>query len=96
MRLYFGGQHLVACAKLFGPAPHQYHHNLQMKSDDHYVPAEHVLERFEKGKKLLDQYYNMPDQLTLIENIILTMIGISLFTYGTTWKNGKKIPCSHK
>ncbi|MEO6612405.1 MAG: hypothetical protein ABIT05_06690 [Chitinophagaceae bacterium] len=23
-------------------------------------------------------------------------IGISLFTYGTKWKNGKKIPCSPK
>ena len=31
MRLYFRGQHLVACAKLFGSAPHQYHRNLQMK-----------------------------------------------------------------
>jgi hypothetical protein len=45
---------------------------------------------------VLDQYYNMPDRLTLIENIISALIGISLFTYGTTWKNGKKISCSRK
>ncbi len=31
--------------------------------------------------KLLDQCYNMPDRLTLIKNIISTIIGISLFTY---------------
>jgi hypothetical protein len=36
----------------------------------------------------------MPDLLTLIENIISTIIGISLFTYGTTWKNGKKYPAA--
>ena len=42
------------------------------------------------------QFFNMPDRLTLIENIMSTIIGISLFTYGTTWKNGKKIPYSHK
>jgi hypothetical protein len=55
-----------------------------MKSGDHYVPAEQMQERFKKGMKLLDQYYNMPDRPTLIENIIFTIIGISLFTYGTT------------
>lgn len=38
---------------------------------------------------------HMPDRLTLIENIISTIISISLITYGTTRKNGKKIPCSH-
>jgi len=54
-----------------------------MKRGDHYVPAEQVQERFEKGMKLLDQYYNMPNRLTLIESIIFTIIDISLFTYGT-------------
>jgi hypothetical protein len=40
-----------------------------------YVPP------VEKGMKLLHQYYNMPGRLTLIKNIIFTIIGISLFTY---------------
>jgi predicted ABC-type ATPase len=62
-----------------------------MKSGDHYIPAEQVPERYEKGMKLLDQYYNMSDRLTLIENIMFTIIAISLFTYVTTWKNGRNI-----
>ena len=36
----------------------------------------------------------MPDRLTLIEYILFTIIGISLFTYKTTWKNGKKYPAA--
>ena len=35
-----------------------------MKSGDHYVTAEQVLQHFEKGMKLLDPYYSMPDRLT--------------------------------
>ncbi len=31
--------------------------------------------------KLSDQYYNMPDRLSLIKNILFTIIGISSFTY---------------
>ncbi|MBN8673217.1 MAG: hypothetical protein J0L56_03720 [Chitinophagales bacterium] len=56
--------------------------------------------------KLLDQYYNMPGRLSLIKNILFTIIGISSFTYimvvqlpllkGQQGENGKTIPCSHK
>lgn len=56
--------------------------------------------------KLLDQYYNVPDRLTLIKNILFTIIGISSFTYiigctvaaaeRATWKNRKIIPCNRK
>jgi hypothetical protein len=31
--------------------------------------------------KLSDQYYNVPGRLTLIKNILFTIIGISSFTY---------------
>jgi hypothetical protein len=63
-----------------------------------------VLEHVEKGIKLLEQYYNMPDRLTLIKNIIFTIIGISLFTYilvvqlpllkGQHGKTGRKYPAA--
>jgi len=40
----------------------------RLKSGDHFVPADQVAEQFEKGMKLLEQYYDMPDTLTLIDN----------------------------
>ena len=40
----------------------------RLKSGEHYVPADQVMDRYEKGMKLLEKYSDMPDQLTLIDN----------------------------
>lgn len=54
--------------------------------------------------KLLDQYYNMPGRLSLIKNILFTIIGISSFTYilvvqllllkGQQGKTGRQYPAA--
>ncbi len=40
--------------------------------------------------------YNISDRLALTINLIFTIIGISLLTYGKTSQNGMKIPYSHE